>query len=616
MNLAPIRITIAGVDRFSKHLASVEKRTQKFARGMKSVGRGVTTGVTLPVVGATIAVGRAAVSFDSAMNVMESKANVTSKSIADLRVQAKDLGSSTRFSATQAAEGMQFLAQAGYDTGEIYTAITPVLGLAAATNLDLGRAADITSNIMGGFGWTAEKTTDAVDILTTVTASANVDMEQLGETMKYVAPVARDFGASMKDTATIAGFLGNIGIQGTMAGTAMKKMFSSITSGAPKVTETFDKLGVKVADNQGNIRDFSAILGDFAVAVKKLPQIEQAQVIEKVFGERAKAGISALVADVSGSNSMFEKLQKNMKDTTGNTDKMVGIMNKGAVGGLRNFMSALEGIAIAIGESGLLDWIAKITRKMAEWFRGISKLSPGLLKLMTIFGLLAAALGPLLVILGSVIAAVSTIATKIAIAGGVAAVFAKIIGAIGAVAAAVFSPIGLLIAAIAAHLIVVGIVAKKVIGVIMSRWDKIKPFFVLIGNLIKDTLGGAFEWLMESPIGTFFKWIGEKIEMLYGGIKKIGGWLLDTGLAKLTDIAGKIVGSDRMAEAGFKGYAAGSAAANKTAEKVEAGKVNVANKNEMAVKVQAPEGYTVEVESKKGNATLTEENGPTMGGFN
>src|SRR5699024_449046 len=160
--------------------------------------------------------------------------------------QARELGQTTQFTASQAADGMKYLAMAGLDANEIMAAMPGMLDLAVAGNLDLGTTADIASDTMAAFGLEASEATRVADVLAKTATSSNTNIEMLGDTMKYVAPVARTAGMSLEETSAMAGLLANVGIKSSQAGTTMKSMLLKLANPSAKASNLLSDLGVSV----------------------------------------------------------------------------------------------------------------------------------------------------------------------------------------------------------------------------------------------------------------------------------------------------------------------------------------------------------------------------------
>src|SRR5690625_463558 len=181
-------------------------------------------------------------SFQESLSGVQAVTRATANEMKAMEREARRLGATTRYTAGQAAEGMRFLGMAGFETSNIIKAMPSVLNLATAATMDLGRAADITSNIMSAFSIQAEDTARIADALAMAASSANTDVAQLGEAMKYVGPVAAAFNVTMEDAAAATATLSNAGIQGTMAGTGLRRVFSSLANPTKEAQRAIESL--------------------------------------------------------------------------------------------------------------------------------------------------------------------------------------------------------------------------------------------------------------------------------------------------------------------------------------------------------------------------------------
>ncbi len=434
---------------------SLRNSLNRMGRGLRNVGSTLVSRLSLPLTAIAGGVIATAASFEKGMNKVRALTGATGKDFLAMRNLAKELGATTKFSATQAAEGMAFLGMAGFNTNEILQATPALLNLAAASNIELGRAADIASNIMGAFNLKATEAGRVADVLAAVTASANVDMEQLSETMKFAGPIAFQFGATLEETAAAAGLLGNLGIQGSNAGTALKRAFLGLASPAGKAAKVLSQIGIRVADSSGNMRRFGDIMTDLGNKLGKLPQQTRLQVLNAVFGKIGITGAAALQRFAR--TGELEKFTKSMQNVTGRAKQMADIMNEGAAGSLIALKSALEGFAIAIADSGILKMFTDIVKRITAFVRQITKTNPLILKLSFFLGLVVAALGPLLISLGLVVSILPAIITGLS--------------AIGAAIGLLFSPIT----------VVVGL-----LGLLIFNFDKVKKTAKDLSDVLKD----------------------------------------------------------------------------------------------------------------------------------
>lgn len=303
------------------------------------------------VAGAVVAVGTAfdgiktAADFESSMSRVAALSSASAGDLAKLTTKAKELGASTVFSASQAAEGMQFLAMAGYKTNEIIAAMPGLLDAAAAGQTDLGTTADIVSNILSGFGIAAGETGRVADVLTKAFTSANVDLQMLGYTMKYAAPWAKALGVSLEETAAAAGILGNAGIQAEQAGTTLRGLFARFAKPPKEAAEAFDKLGVKLFDSGGKMKSLATILEDLQNAMKGMTSEQKTALSGIIAGMEAGSGFLALM---DAGPDKLRKFTKELENSGGTAGRVSKVQLDNFNGSLVQLESALEGLKIEV----------------------------------------------------------------------------------------------------------------------------------------------------------------------------------------------------------------------------------------------------------------------------
>lgn len=338
--LGRVRNAMKGVE---GGVASLGKRMGDLALGMAPVA--LAAGVMLGAFGACVGV---AAGFEDQMAKVGAVSRASSEEMAALEATARELGATTQFTAVQVGEAEQYLAMAGFSAKENIAALPGVLNLAAATATDLGRAADISSDILGAFGMKVEEMTRVADVLALTCATANTNMELLGDTMKYVAPVARRAGLSLEETAAMVGLLGNVGIKGSQAGTTLKAMLNKMAAPTKEVQELFQKLGVTVKDSAGNLRSPVKVLGEMAAGLKNMGTAEQIAAMKMIVGEEAIAGFSELI-EKEGVGAIAE-YAKQLEAGGGSAAEMAARMNDTLAGSLRSVGSAWESVQITIGK--------------------------------------------------------------------------------------------------------------------------------------------------------------------------------------------------------------------------------------------------------------------------
>ena len=278
--------------------------------------------------------------FEAEMNRVRALTSAVSVEFRKLEELAKELGSTTQFSARQAAGGMAFLAQAGFKTNEILGAMPATLRLAAAAQLDLASSADIVSNVMAGFGIKTEDLGSAVDVLTQAFTSANTDLIQLGQAMKLAGPVAKRFGLTFEETAAAIALMGNAGFQSTLAGTALRGTIIRLARDAKK-------FGIEVFDTQGKLLGLAELMDRVNRA-----GLSETKLFE-LLGQRAGPAFAALLSQGSGA---LRDLTRELENSGGRAEAVANIQLEGLKGQTIQLTSAIEGLKIAIGDAGLREF--------------------------------------------------------------------------------------------------------------------------------------------------------------------------------------------------------------------------------------------------------------------
>ena len=337
--------------------------------------------------------------FQAAMSRVGAVSGATGENFAKLQEQAKELGRSTVWSASQAAEGMQYLAMAGFKTNDILATMPGMLSLASAGQVELADAADISSNILSGFGLEAADIGRVGDVLTTTFTGSNTSLSGLGHTMKYAAPVAKSMGASLEVTAAMAAKLGDAGIQGEMAGTALRNIMMKLATPTGNAAKTLEALGVKTVDASGNIRQMPEILADLNKAMSSYSQEAKANITSTIFGTETM-GSAMILMEQAGSGAL-QDFQKSLAKT-GSAEKVAGTQTDNLKGDFAGLSSALEGVKIAVFET-LEPSLREITKsvtgvisKVQEWTQENPGLTKGLIYAGTAVAALATAALPLL----------------------------------------------------------------------------------------------------------------------------------------------------------------------------------------------------------------------------
>jgi TP901 family phage tail tape measure protein len=406
-------------DLLQKNTEKFRKKMDKIGGGIKDVGATMSIGLTAPIVAFGASAIKTAISFDESMNKVAAMTEATGEPLLKMRTLAKQLGSTTQFSASEAAQAMANLGQAGFGVNDILAATPGLLNLAAASGADLARSAEIASSNIAAFGLKATDAGRVADVFAMAAAASNVDIEDLAEAMKYAAPVAKQFGLSIEDTSAAMGLLGNVGIKGSMAGTTLKNVLLRLAAPASNARKIFNQLGIQATDSQGNMLGLNQILMNMGKGMKKLPKATQLAVLDKVFGKEAIAGAGellnqALAIGEDGRNGI-EKFTDAMKNSNGAAERMAKTMMSGAPGAIKELSSAFEDLQLAFTESGVLDMFTGLVLKITDFLRWMSATNPVVMKFVAIGLMVVAMIGPMLVAFGMLISFIPQMVTGFAL---------------------------------------------------------------------------------------------------------------------------------------------------------------------------------------------------------
>lgn len=476
----------------------------------------------LPVTATVTALGTASVKtatdFEAAMSKVAAVSGASGKELEDLTAKAREMGSKTKFSASEAAEAMNYMAMAGWKTEDMLSGIEGVMNLAAASGEDLETTSDIVTDALTAFGLSAQDSGHFADVLAAASSNANTNVSMMGETFKYCAPIAGALGFSVEDTAEAIGLMANAGIKSTQAGTSLRTIMTNLSGEVKICGENIGEVTVATTNADGSMRDLSDILADCRTAFSGLSESEKAAAAESLVGKNAMSGFLALMNAGEGD---IAKLSGAIDNCNGVAQSMADTMNNNLEGQLTILKSQLQELAISFGEI-LLPAVKKIVGWVQGFIDVLNSLPDGVKETIVTVALIAAALGPVLIIIGKIITAVGTIMT----------IVPKVVGVIKAVKTAFLAlnatmlanPIVLIIAAIAA-LVAAFIYLwnncdefrqfwidlwESIKEIAVAVWEALKEFFVAAWEFIKTTaetvwnaLAGFFIGLWEGIKNTF-----------------------------------------------------------------------------------------------------------------
>ena len=387
-------------------IGATGEKLQTVGNKISSVGQKL-----LPVTGVVTGLGTAAVKtaadFDSAMSKVAAVSGATGSDFDKLRDKAREMGAKTKFSATEAADAMNYMAMAGWKTEDMLSGIEGVMYLAAASGEDLATTSDIVTDALTAFGLTAADSGHFADVLAAASSNANTNVSMMGETFKYCAPVAGALGFSVEDTAEAIGLMGNAGIKASQAGTSMRSIMTNLTGDVKLSGAAIGDVTIATTNADGSMRSLSAILADCRMAFGGMTEAEKANNAETLVGKNAMSGFLALmnaapedIAKVSGAVNNCKDAAKNMADT----------MQDNLEGQLTILKSQLQELAISFGDL-LMPAVRSIVSGLQGMVNVLNAMPDGVKRVIMIVALLAEALGPVLIIIGKTLSAIGTIMT-------------------------------------------------------------------------------------------------------------------------------------------------------------------------------------------------------------
>ena len=493
----------------------------------------------LPVTGAVAGLGTAAVTtaanFESSMSQVQATMGITKDSMSTVDGQsvntmdtlsklAKKMGAETAFSASECAEALNYLALAGYDTQQMCDTLPTVLNLAAAGDIELASASDMVTDAMSALGMGVDEAGTMVDQMAKTASTTNTSVAQLGEGILTIGATAKSVKGGTAELNTALGILANNGIKGAEGGTHLRNIILSLQNPTDKAALAMEQLGLQVYDSEGNMRSMNDILGDLNSGMDGMTAAEKSNIIGKIFNKTDLSSVNALLANTG---STWDDLQKSISDSGGAAGQMADTQLDNLQGQITILKSALEGLAISFGEllmpaiKQIVGWV----QKFVEW---LNSLDDGTKKTVVTIALLAAALGPVLIVVGKVVSAVGTIMTVVP---KIAGVINTVKGAFAALNTTMLAnPIVLIVAAIAALVAAFIYLWNNCDGfrqfwidlwenikqAAITAWEAVKSFLTTAWEAIKNTATTIFEALKA-----FFSTIWEGIKLIFSTVAEV-----------------------------------------------------------------------------------------------
>lgn len=547
---------------FTDSTQSVGNRVTSLGEGLKTVGQNMTKYISVPLIGIGTASVATAANFEKSMSNVAALSGATGKDLEDLTNIAKEMGATTQFSASEAADALGYMALAGWKTEESMSALPGILDLAAASNMGLAEASDMVTDYLSAFQQEADQAGRMADVLAYAQANSNTTTQALGEAFKNCAVNANSFGLDIEQTTALLGKLGDQGLKGSEAGTALNAVFRDMSSKMKDGAIAIGDTNVKITDANGNFKSMAEIVGAVQKATDGLSDSEKMVALQSTFTADSIKAMSILMN--TGSDSITE-FTNELYNSKGAASEMAGVMNDNLSGQLTALKSALEGAAISIGNALLpvIKTLVSFIQNLVNWFNG---LNPTIQTTIVVIGGIVAAIGPVLIIIGqmstglgvlvsafgllsiaklkdmaetaalhllyakdAVLKAASTAATYAQIAATTAwnvvcGVATAVTTALGAAIAFLTSPIGLVVLAITA-LIAIGVLLYKNWDTVKAKcqeiWEgTIKPLITNVTNAIKSVITTGWN-AIRSTIQSTTSAIRNIVQSIFSAISSI-----------------------------------------------------------------------------------------------
>lgn len=538
--LAGLKSAQSEADKQSKNIATtIGNNISGVGKGLSSVGTTLTKNVTVPLTAVGVAGLKVATDFEKGMSEVKAISGATGKDFDALRNKAIELGADTAFSANEVAAAMTEMAKAGWSSEQIIDGMGGVLSAAAASGEELAAVSTIVADAITGFGMEAKDSTRIADLLTQAANSGTIGISDLGESFKYIAPVAGAMGLSVEDVTTALSAMSMAGIKGSQAGTSLRTMLTRMVKPTDAVAVAMDELGISVTNQDGSMKSLDDIVSNLRTSFDGLTESEKAKYAATLAGQEGMAGMLSLL---NLTEEEYNEIAKSMDNAGGVAEKTAAIMQDNLQSKVEQLGGSLESLAIK-----LADYVIPYLQKFVEWLTGLvdkfTNLNPETQKTILKFAAIVAAAGPVLAVLGKLVTGVGGFITTLGkIPGAVTKVKTgftalttglKNVGegfklakagyaGLATSAGGAGTKIGAAMAGISASCLAVVAVIALVVAAFVSLWKNNEEFrnkITAIWDQVKATFEKLTSGIVErlNKLGFDFENIGEVLKAIWKG---------------------------------------------------------------------------------------------------
>lgn len=459
---------------------------------LTSVGTTLTKSVTVPLAGIGAVGLKTAMNFEKGMSEVRAISGATGKDFDNLREKAIDLGATTAFSAGEVASAMTEMAKAGWGSQQIIDGMGGVLDAAAASGEGLASVATIVADAITGFGMQASESTKVADLLTQAANSGTIGITDLGESFKYIAPVAGSMGLSIEDVTTAVAAMSMAGIKGSQAGTALRTMLTNLVKPTEQMSVAMDELGISATNSDGSMKSLDEIIANLRTSFDGLTEAEKASYAATLAG---KEGMSGLLSILNLTEEEYNAIAESMDTANGVAQETAEIMQDNLQSKVEQLGGSLESLAIKLGDL-VIPYVQQFVVWLTQLIDKFTNLDPEIQKTILKFAGIAAVAGPVIAILGKVTSGVGTLFTAF---GNLSAGF-QAVSAGGTAGAGVLAKLGGIIAGITAPIAAVIAAIGVLVAAFVTLWNTNEEFrnkVIAIWTEVKETFDNFVQGIVD-----------------------------------------------------------------------------------------------------------------------